>query len=481
MLTRVFATGAWISRSAMHCGGLPENALSGLDMVLIRDAKRQPFIPAASLIGAARAFAGRYMMKATDYEQSDTGDRKPYKEPPNLLCLFGSRAKYASLLSASDAVLQDNVRTAIRDGVRIDPKNGLAYADASGGAKYDCEVLPAGARFSLAFELRLPDPLPPEANAAELLSVFGLVLKGFQSGEIRLGARTNRGYGAGKVESWSIRRISSPSHYVDWLKRDPNAGEELSIEQLASPEEDQRKLLEIEGAFLVRTSVLVRSGGSKAGDPDSVQLSEGGSAILPGTSLAGVLRHRCERIANTVCHRRADDLVTGMFGELKKEGDRNALKASRVRVEEMALQDGEFHVHTRVAIDRFTQGALETALFEEAPFWPLDSSGGHIRGLRIVLHPPRHDEGQKGADFETEAALLLMAFKDLWLGDLTVGGGAAVGRGTLRGVRAAIRHPELCGELEMKVQGPKVGAITRSGPEQGWEKIEAWCRKLRED
>jgi len=67
------------------------------------------------------------------------------------------------------------------------------------------------------------------------------------------------------------------------------------------------------------------------------------------------------------------------------------------------------------------------------------------------------------------------------LGDFDGRGGAAVGRGTLRGVRAAIRHPELCGELEMKVQGPKVGADHPLGPEQGWEKIEAWCRKLRED
>ena len=472
MQTRIVATGIWISGSALHCGGLPDNGLAGLDMILIRDANKRPFIPAASLIGAARAFAGRYLMKAADYENSDRGDREPYEEPAGLLCLFGSRAKYASLISATDALLQGDAPTTIRDGVRIDPQNGLAYADATGGAKFDCEVLPAGARFSLAFELRLPAPLPPETNEAELLSVFGLVLRGFQSGEIRLGARTNRGYGAGRVESWSIRRIDTPCHYVDWLKRNPEAGEELSIEQLAPPQEDQRQLLEIEGTFLVKTSVLVRSGGNKAGDPDSVQLVEGGSAILPGTSLSGVLRHRCERIANTVCPQQAENLVTGMFGALKKEADRKWLPASRVRVEEIAVQDGTFHVHTRVAIDRFTQGSLETALFDEAPFWPHDSSEGHVRGLRIVLRP--------GTDLATEAALLLMAFKDLWLGDLTVGGGAAAGRGVLRGLRAVIRHPSLGGELEIEAQGAKLGAISRSGPEHGWNKIEDWCGKLHE-
>lgn len=45
-----------------------------------------------------------------------------------------------------------------------------------------------------------------------------------------------------------------------------------------------------------------------------MHLTEGDSAILPGTSLAGVLRHRCERIANTVCPSLAQELIDGMFG-----------------------------------------------------------------------------------------------------------------------------------------------------------------------
>jgi CRISPR/Cas system CSM-associated protein Csm3 (group 7 of RAMP superfamily) len=478
MASRIQAEGEWISRSALHCGGSPGVGLSGLDMVLVRDDENRPYIPAASLIGAARAFAGRYLMTAANYEQSDLDDRKPYDEPSDLQCLFGSRARYASLLSVADATVRGDARTSIRDGVRIDSRNGLAWEDSTGGTKYDAEIVPVGARFPLSFELRLPSPLPEETTEEQLLSVFGLVLKGFQSGDIRLGARRQRGYGEGRVESWSIRRIASPDTYAAWLKRAPQAGEVLTLEELVPRRDDHRELLEIEAAFRVKTSVLVRSGGNLPGDPDAVQLAESGSAILPGTSLAGVLRHRCERIANTVCPVRAADLVNGMFGPLKNEDDRGPLRASRVRIGEAALRDGSLHVHTRVAIDRFTQGALETALFEEAPFWPADSKEGHIQSLRIALQPPRSNE--TGARFETEAALLLMAFKDLWLGDLTVGGGSAIGRGVLQGIRAIFRHPHLSGELVIEAQGSKVGAITRSGPDQGWQMIEDWCRTLQE-
>ena len=85
----------------------------------------------------------------------------------------------------------------------------------------------------------------------------------------------------------------------------------------------------------------------------------------------------------------------------------------------------------RVAIDRFTGGALESALFDEAPFWPDGTNATHV-GLRIGLEFPQ----------DCEVGLLLLAFKDLWLGDLPLGGETGIGRGVFQGARADITLPD---------------------------------------
>jgi CRISPR/Cas system CSM-associated protein Csm3 (group 7 of RAMP superfamily) len=89
---------------------------------------------------------------------------------------------------------------------------------------------------------------------------------------------------------------------------------------------------------------------------------------------------------------------------------------------------GETMYQTRVRIDRFTGGAFETALFEEAPVYGKRDTRV---GFRLhVRQPELHEIG-----------LLLLVLKDLWTGDLPVGGEASVGRGRLRGVDASINAP----------------------------------------
>jgi hypothetical protein len=98
--------------------------------------------------------------------------------------------------------------------------------------------------------------------------------------------------------------------------------------------------------------------------------------------------------------------------------------ASRLLVAEALIEDGATLVQNRVAIDRFTGGALETALFGEAP---------HVGGtttLRLTIRRPK----------EAHIGLLLLLLKDLWTGDLALGGTSSIGRGRLRGVEATLTY-----------------------------------------
>lgn len=98
------------------------------------------------------------------------------------------------------------------------------------------------------------------------------------------------------------------------------------------------------------------------------------------------------------------------------------LKNSHFRVDNPEQQTP---APSRVRIDRFTQGVVPAALFDEEPWF-----GGETC-IRLELRNP----------CEGETGLFLLLVKDLITGDLPVGGTASVGRGILAG-RAKIRLPD---------------------------------------
>jgi hypothetical protein len=59
--------------------------------------------------------------------------------------------------------------------------------------------------------------------------------------------------------------------------------------------------------------------------------------------------------------------------------------------------------------------------------------------IHLNLRLRRFDE-QSEADFNAQVGLLLLVLKDLWTGDLPIGGESSVGRGRLRGVEATIAY-----------------------------------------
>jgi hypothetical protein len=88
-----------------------------------------------------------------------------------------------------------------------------------------------------------------------------------------------------------------------------------------------------------------------------------------------------------------------------------------VLVSECRVEGSESYRQGRVKIDRFTGGALETALFEEQP-----CVGGKVSLNVRVLNPTPAQMG-----------LLALVARDLCEGLLPLGGGAAVGRGVMKG------------------------------------------------
>jgi CRISPR/Cas system CSM-associated protein Csm3 (group 7 of RAMP superfamily) len=345
----------------------------------------------------------------------------------------GDDAGAQSLLLIDDVLSCDAIAIEIRDGVRIDPRTSTAMIerksdDVMRGFKFDWELLPAGTTFDLRFELLIPK----DKDTTQLKQSLACVLQGLANGDITLGARKRRGFGQCRVKQWRVvdYDLSTTKGLLYWIKEDESkiqTGDNIAeLLGVILPKEDAREYFALDATFDVDGSLLIRAEAESGASVDAGHLhsrrpgEKDPVPVLPGTSIAGVLRHRALRIANTLApDGRGAALVDAIFGS---SDDKNQLTASRLWVKETVVKNTRRLVQSRVKIDRFTGGAYPTALFSEEPVW-----GGQVK-IKLRLQTPK----------KYEVGLLLLLLKDLWTGDLPMGGERSVGRGRLVGKEATL-------------------------------------------
>jgi len=314
------------------------------------------------------------------------------------------------------------------------------------------ELLPAGTRFPLSFEFW------KTADNEDLLPALVTSLQGLQDGKIGLGLRKRRGLGECTVRGWQVwrYRMDEPDGLLGWLKHDPErpgakGADILSLLGVALDEADRRKTFTLDAQFALYSSLLIRSEGTENEPSDIVHLKswrEDGKSekpILSGTSLAGALRARALRIANTILGREKGRLlIDEMFGRrIRTHADLPS--GSQVVVKETVVDNVSANlVQSRVKIDRFTGGSYPQALFTQQPLWV--KPGGKQVHIHLEL---RHPQASTEADFHAKIGLLLLALKDLWTGDLPLGGESSVGRGRLQGLEAVLQY---AGEYQWTLQ-----------------------------
>ena len=454
---RVVVTGKLVLLTPTHLGS--GEAAGPTDMSLLRDplTETSALLTGASITGALR----NYLREL----EHGYGKRIPKDKPSNspVVQLFGGQRGYdggaQSLLIVDDA-LSESAAIEVRDGVRIDPKRGTAMVEETDGRKkgykFDLELLQAGVSFSLRFELLIPQ------GREQVKTALARALQGLEKGEIALGARKRRGFGRCKVKDWRVVSfdLTTPDGLMNWLQEDDAAAREgegiADLLQVSAEGSDLRESFRIKATFYLDGSMLIRAdaeSGADAGHLHSVNHLGERVPVLSGTSLAGVLRHRALRIANTLApDGDGGGLVETMFGRSPQDGD-EGLTASRVIVRETAIEGVQRLVQSRVQLDRFTGGAYPTALFSEEPIF-----GGQDSRVEVdvsLRNPKDHEVG-----------LLLLLLKDLWTGDLTVGGERSVGRGRLAGVRADLHWKDAETDQPWELIQTESGLSIEDGPKE---------------
>jgi len=299
-----------------------------------------------------------------------------------------------------------------RDGVALD-----IYKYSIPGAKFDREVLESGVTFCTYLER--------EINKPEELDAFDQLAEILYSVPIAFGGKTSRGYGrAGefqinkKVFSFDTegKTGTSGEQWLEFNMYQENCWKKsISLKGVRTDCFKGKKLileLALQGAISIRQYTTETGDGTQQQVPDMKQLTvrqkqNGGAVkeipVIPGTTWAGAIGHRMQLFYPS------SSKFFGSGGEQEKE-------RSRIFFSESQLENHADKVLSRNAIDRFTAGTVDGALFTEK------ISYGGTTVLEIYLDP----RAEKDKNF---VAALAAALADLHEGFLAVGGGTAVGRG----------------------------------------------------
>lgn len=442
---------------------------SPTDLPLLRDSiSLRALLTGASVAGALRQYLWEY--------------RCGYNQPQTTLCetepLFGTlRSNDAddgdqSPLIVNDALSEkDPPHIELRDGVKIADETGVAVD----GAKYDLELLAAGTTFPIGFELLIEKG----HDRSRLVTDLAIALKGLETGEIALGMKKRRGFGQCTVSHWKIWQfdLTQAQDRFGWLTwpTAPNIPNFTSLLDLAPQLEsvpDKRTYFDLKVACKLRGALLIRSApGPQELAPDVVQLmswrGDSRVPVLSGTSLAGVLRHRAARILNTLALP-SQEKIDALFGPDLHEGLNNTPQASRLLVHESEVKNAPMMVQNRIAIDRFTGGALDGALFNEQPIF---GSEQNTVTIHLRLRQP----------LKEEIGLFLLLLKDLWTGDLPVGGSSSIGRGRLKGIRANLIRQQPSQSQSWQIEQQVDGQLEISDAEALEEYVAALFPKVEEE
>lgn len=423
------------------CLGSPLSVGSGeqgeTDADVILSAWGAPFIPGSAIAGSLRAYSKKLGLG----RESDQLFGAPDDVDP------GSESDRQSRIFCYDTFLE-KVKMSIRDGVKLEEKKTPRHK-----SKYEMQIIERGAKFRM--RLEIIERKACMAENKDIQKVWNTEqtwirrwAQGFEAGELRIGAKSNRGFGKLEIEEVRVKKFNMEVKdeylaWLDWKWDHEHAFEQAEFIDFKMNEEETKNFraehvlevpLRIPNTLLVRT--YSETFGKAEDVPDYGQLTvsgKGEQAVIPGSSFAGAFRSHIAKIVNSIAHlhswEEAQKRLEPFFGTWTEEKKRDEkLVSSRVIFEEVLVNGGHSLPITRNSIDRFTGGTIKGALFEEVPW------AGGTALLRIRWKKDKDKESNIYGNISDPSSkvicgMLLWSIKDLQAGILSIGGETAVGRG----------------------------------------------------
>lgn len=409
---------------------------SNTDCDVLRDSRNEPYIPGTSVAGVVReametenidvSSCFGFLVKNDGSGESNTHDSKGIgnSEEASRRELKNNNASEEATTSESkvifhDAVLKEKGKytVSIRDHVCLDD-----FKTAVEGAKFDTEVVEAGVGFVTFIEQNCME------NDEDILET---IAKLFINNKVAFGAETVHGFG--RITDVCVWKksfdLKKAEDAIEWLSFDPCDdelwGETLILEESGLDACSLNLELELTGGISIRR-YTTEVGKEKEAVPDYRQLTaldENGDSVpvIPGSSWSGAIQHRIASFGTDLSKYTWIDNGTEHKGDYFGFVIGNDKMKSQVSFSESRIKGGADKVISRNAIDRFSGGTINGALFTEKMHY------GGTCTLRIEFSRPKN--GSYSQQFINAFAA---ALSDLHNGYLAVGGLTAVGRGIFR-------------------------------------------------
>lgn len=408
------------------------------DALVAVDVNGLPYLPGTSLAGVIRSMLDPEKKSSVwGYQRSNEGHGSEIIVSDGHVLDMNGRV----VDGIREDLLKDNLEDKvldvlkyelpIRQHVRI---NHVGTAEKTG--KFDEQVVLAGTRFCFEVEI---------VTDKENIESMDEVVKAVRHDTFRIGGGSRKGFGSIEVVSVQTRVLNLAQDMNLYLQKSSNL--DLSAEwpgwqQSTSDILHDKAWTTYKIDLLAQDFLLMGSGfADPNGDADITAVKarkivwttnpakvEENMLLIPATSLKGALRHRTVYHYNKILKRYAQEGVC--LSDLANPAEINKLFGSangkeitrgKVLFEDLIADAAQPKLMNHVAIDRFTGGAMDGALYAEQ----VDEVSGREFHTEVKVNK---------ADVAEDAILAFeMALTDLTTGLLPLGGGVNRGHGIFTG------------------------------------------------
>lgn len=433
---------------------------TGFDVLLLRDANGLPTIAGSTLAGMLRDEFSRQTSEAEVEELFGGGARNRTKGSVKEAKISNLQISFAHVHNANNDCITglsddlDNQSSPVmdllleahpitRERVKLTHKGVVASSDkkTDDGNKFDISATPAGTRFTFEISAWFDQPEPQDWQKIRTILV---------NSNLRLGRSKRSGFGAFSV-------IKMGQHICDMTTQ---AGRESFASYKGGMNSDSATITDLEVSkpqadclyhVVYQSDGLLRMGGNGAtlkdyhGErtPDLLtqveqricwkqdKASLNNAAVIPGSAIKGALRHRFTYHINRLDKRFTSELAStcpeaeALFGFAKNSdqaADESTGQAGSLIIDDVyiPLEKITPMLLQHNAIDRFTGGTIDGALYSEEGLWDVNFE------FALRYRPVNPDETL--ADLSKTA--LEATLQDLVSGRLPLGAGGSRGNGS---------------------------------------------------
>ncbi len=279
----------------------------------------------------------------------------------------------------------------IRDSNALENNKKMHEGKGIEANKFDCEMIQNETSWSFFVEYTIMNDVEEELDKE-----IDRICQCINNGEYRLGYKQNRGFGKQLITGVYKKKFDK-SNYSEYINFNYKLDDSNKFE-IGKDICDKRISIIVPVKLITPISVKDNSTIKGKADSSPIRGIKNGDATLadvPGTSINGVITSRVLKIM--------DELGISI------QDDRKHV------VDELYL-DGRYLTSTRNAINRFSGGTIDKALFTEEVMTPTNNSEG------VIKFTFKHNE-------LSVIALYYLALCDLVNGYVSLGSGSSIGHG----------------------------------------------------